>query len=199
MPASSTTTAAVAECGTALPIHRLDLDTYNKIVASGALDGQRVELLDGVLAEMSPQSPAHANLIERLMDHFAAARLPVRVQMPIEVAPDSEPEPDIALLAERPPVMEHPRTALLVIEVAVSSQATDRDTKAMLYARAAVPVYWLIDVPARTVEVYTQPGENGYSRCERFGVDAKLPCALEGVADIDLQALFEGIEGSPPH
>jgi len=177
------------------PIHRLDVDTYNRIVASGALEGQRVELLDGVLVEMSPHSPAHATLIERLMNHFLATRMPLRVQLPIEVLPDSEPEPDLALLAKEPSPTQHPRSALLVIEVAVSSQATDRHAKGMLYARAAVPTYWLVDVPARTVEVYTEPGDNGYGHCDRIGAGAKLRCALEGADDVDLQALFEGIEG----
>jgi len=195
MSASATAASTVTGPGTALPIHRLDVDTYNKIVASGALEGQRVELLDGVLVEMSPQSPAHAKVIERLIDHFLAARLPLRVQMPIEVAPRSEPEPDLALLAEKPAPTQHPRTALLVIEVAVNSQATDRDAKGVLYARAAIPTYWLIDVPARVVEVYTEPDESGYRRCERFSADTKLPCALEGVSDISLVSLFEGIEG----
>jgi Uma2 family endonuclease len=188
MSASSTAAATVTEPGTVLPIHRLDVDTYNKIVASGALEGQRVELLDGVLVEMSPQSPARAKLIERLMDHFLVARMPLRVQMPIEVAPNSEPEPDLALLAEKPAPSRHPRTALHVIEVAVSSHVTDRDTKGVLYARAGIPTYWLIDAPARTVEVYSEPGESGYRRCERFGADAKLPCELGDMPTSTLSA-----------
>ncbi|HUB74208.1 MAG TPA: Uma2 family endonuclease [Solirubrobacteraceae bacterium] len=195
MPASSTVTAAAAEPGTELPIHRLDVDTYNKIVASGALEGQRVELLDGVLVEMSPHSPAHGTLIERLTSHFAATGMALRVQLPIEVGPDSEPEPDLALLAERPAPTEHPRTALLVVEVAVSSQKTDRDTKGALYARAAIPTYWLVDVPARAIEVYTEPGDGGYGARELISGKDKLRCALAGVTDIDLALLFEGIEG----
>lgn len=69
-----------------LPLHKLDLETYNRIVDSGALEGQRVELLDGVLVEVSPQSPAHATVIERLMSHFAQGPLPLRVQSPLRGA-----------------------------------------------------------------------------------------------------------------
>src|ERR1700735_2495935 len=88
---------------TDLPLHRIDVDTYERIVESGALDGHRVELLDGVLVEVSPQSPAHAIVIEQLQRHLGSdPRLRVRVQSPLRVPPGSEPEPDVALLAERP-------------------------------------------------------------------------------------------------
>jgi Uma2 family endonuclease len=199
MAASATATATIAEPGAepgiTVPIHRLDVDTYNTIVASGALDEQRVELLDGMLVEMSRQSPAHATVITLLMRHFAATpRWWTRVQMPVEVRPDSEPVPDLMIVAEAPSPNKHPSTALLVIEVSVSTQMIDRNVKATKYAHANIPTYWLIDVPARTVEIYTEPDENGYGHCERLGADAILPCSLEGVEDIDLRALFEGIE-----
>ncbi|MHB1467598.1 MAG: Uma2 family endonuclease [Solirubrobacteraceae bacterium] len=195
MAASATATAATAEPHTQLPLYRLDIETYNRIVASGALEGERVELLDGVLVQMSPQSPAHSVVVTKLMRHFAA--IPswwAQVQMPLEVHPASEPEPDLAVYAQAPPPGQHHRTALLVVEVAVSSQLIDRNVKTAKYASAAVPTYWLIDVPSRTVEVYTDPTENGYRRCERLGLETTLPCALEGVPDIDLRCLFEGVE-----
>ena len=82
-----------------LPIHRLDVDAYDQMVASGALEGEPVELLEGLLVEvMSPQSPAHAAAIERLTRHLGAARARLRVQLPLALPPDSEPEPDLALV-----------------------------------------------------------------------------------------------------
>ncbi len=188
-------TATITGSAGPLPLHRLDLDAYNRIVASGALEDRRVELLEGLIAEMSPQSTAHAEAIMLLTRHFANAKAWVRVQLPLEVAPDSEPEPDIALVAERPPRGEHPRTALLVIEVATSSQRVDREVKGRLYARAGVPTYWLIDVPARTVEVYDGPRQRGYARCERHTGAAILSCRAIGVADLSLAALFDGVGG----
>lgn len=195
MAASARATATFAGPGVALPLHRLDVDTYNRIVDSGALEGHRVELLDGVLVEMSPQSASHSTVIMRLMRHFAAApRWWTRVQMPLEVRPDSEPEPDLTVCAQEPSARRHPDTGSLVIEVAVSSQMIDRNVKGTKYAHAGVPTYWLVDVPARTVEVYSAPGEQGYDRCELYGADTTLPCGLEGISDIDLCTLFEGIE-----
>jgi len=183
-----------AEPSTTLPVHRLDVETYNRIVESGALEGQRVELLDGVLVEMSRQSPAHTLVITRLMRHFAATpRWWTRVQMPVEVRPDSEPEPDLMIVADEPSPDQHPSTGLLVIEVAVSSQMIDRNVKAAKYAAAGIPTYWLVDLPARLIEVRTEPGSDGYGHCATYSDRDKLPSPLEGVQDVDIAALLAGV------
>jgi Uma2 family endonuclease len=183
-----------AAAAPSLPIHRLDVETYNQMVASGALEGEPVELLEGLLVEvMSPQSPAHAAVIEELERHFASAEARLRTQLPLEVLPDSEPEPDLALLAEKPPPGRHPRTALLVVEVAVTLHETDRGVKAKQYATAGIPTYWLVDVPGRAIEVRTDPGPDGYRRLEVFGLDASVPSPDPGVTDLDVAALFEGL------
>jgi Uma2 family endonuclease len=184
-----------AQAQTTLPVHRIDVETYNQIVASGALDGQRVELLEGLIVEMSPQSPEHALVTERLTHHLASQpRWRVRVQLPFEVPVRCEPEPDLAVLAEEPEPGHHPSSALLVAEVAVSSHLIDRNVKARQYARAAVPTYWLVDVPGRTVEVRTQPGPDGYERCDVYRETSLVPSPLEGVEDLDVSALLAGIE-----
>lgn len=183
-------TAAAA----ALTIHRLDVETYDRMVASGALEGEPVELLEGLLVEvMSPQSPSHAAVIERLTRYLGGARARVRVQLPLAVPPDSEPEPDLALVAEEPPPGSHPRTALLVVEVSFSSPLVDRGVKAGLYARAGVPVYWLVDVLGRTVEVRGDPGADGYRRSEVYGLGATVPSPDPGVGELDVGALFAGL------
>jgi Uma2 family endonuclease len=165
------------------------------MVASGALDGEPVELLEGLLVEMSPQSPDHAAVVEELTRYLARARARLRVQLPLEVSPDSMPEPDLALVAEKPLPGRHPQTALLVVEVAVSSQPVDRGVKPALYARAGVPTYWLVDVPEKVVEVRCEPGPNGYRRCEVYGVGASVPAPAEGVAELGVASLLAGIGG----
>ncbi|HEY1689075.1 MAG TPA: Uma2 family endonuclease [Solirubrobacteraceae bacterium] len=179
-----------AQPATTLPVHRIDVETYDRMVVAGTLEGARVELLEGLLSEMSPQSPQHAAAIEVLTRHFANAGARVRVQLPISIPPDSEPEPDLALVAEKPPAGEHARTALLVIEVAVSSQAIDRNVKARLYARAGVPTYWLLDLAARTLEIHTQPGKTGYSQVDTRREDDLIPCPVEGAEDLDFALLL---------
>jgi Uma2 family endonuclease len=183
---------------TALPVHRLDLDKYNRMVASGALDGLPVELLDGIVVDMSPQSTDHSLVVSRLLRHFAAApRWWMQVQAPIEVPPDSEPEPDLALAAHEPPTGQHLRSVLLVVEVAVSSHVIDRNVKARLYACAPISVYWLVDVPGRTVEVRTRPGPDGYGygHCEPYREGSLVPSPLEGVEDLDIAALLADVKG----
>jgi Uma2 family endonuclease len=179
---------------TPLPIHRLDVDTYNHMVESGALEGQPVELVEGLIVDvMSPQSGSHATVVRRLERHFATVHGWAQAQLPLEVVPDSMPEPDLALLAEEPPPGRHPRTALLTVEVAVSSHQVDRGAKAGMYARAGVPAYWLIDVPGRAVEVRTEPGPDGYGRCEVFREGAVVPSPASGVSDLDVAALLAGV------
>lgn len=186
----------------ALQLHRLDVDTYDRMVESGALEGLRIELLEGLLVEKSMISPDHDAVVTWLMRHIAMnPRWWMKVQGPIKIPEHSEPEPDILVSKRKPPRGKHLQTAEFVIEVAVSSQMVDRNVKAPLYARAGIPTYWLVDVTRRTVEVRTDPGPDGYAKCETYieGRDRVLPCPLEGVADIDMAELFEdAVSGRPP-
>jgi Uma2 family endonuclease len=175
-------------------LHRLDVGTYNRMVATGALEGLPVELLEGLLVEvMSPQSAEHASVIERLTPYLGGAQARLRVQLPLEIGPHSEPEPDLALIEGEPSSKHHPRTALLAIEVAVTSHKQDRGEKADLYAGAPIPTYWLVDVPGRAIEVRSGPGPEGYRRCEIYGVGATVRSPVEGVPDLDVGELFDGL------
>jgi Uma2 family endonuclease len=171
-------------------VHRLDVGTFERMVASGLLEGRPIELLEGLMVAVSPEGPEHASVISRLTSFLAAARGCLSVQLPLETQWGSLPEPDLMLTeAERSP-RRHPRTALLVVEVAVSSLARDRDTKTGMYASAPVPIYWLVDVPARTIEVRAEPGPDGYGRCRFYGSGIEVPSPAEGVADLDVSDLF---------
>jgi Uma2 family endonuclease len=177
------------------PLHRIDVDTYNRMVLTGALEGLHIELLDGLLVEMSPISPAHTVVVTLLMRHFAAAfRWWTQVQSPVEIRPSSEPEPDLLVAAHRPPPGQHLRGALIAIEVAVSSHRADRGRKAALYAQAAIPSYWLVDVPGRAIEVRSEPGADGYRSCEIYRMGQAVPSPLDGVDDLDIGALFADVE-----
>jgi Uma2 family endonuclease len=117
----------------------------------------------------------------------------LRVQMPLEARWDALPEPDLLLTEGKPPLGRHPRTALLAVEVAVTSHREDRGEKVDLYAGAPIPTYWLVDVPGRTVEVRTDPGPKGYGNCEVYGVGTTVPSPVEGVPDLDVASLFAGL------
>lgn len=184
----------MAVLSTELPVHRLDAAVYGRIVESGALEDQRVELIDGIIIEMSPQSPAHAEIIRRLIRHLAGAEAgSLSVQLPLQAASDSLPEPDLALVDMSATAKHHPTGALLVVEVSASSHALDRGRKAELYATAGIPTYWLVDIPARVVEVRTEPGPAGYRTLHTLDAGDILVSPCEGVAELAVDALLDGV------
>jgi Uma2 family endonuclease len=173
-------------------IHQLDVGTYERMVATGALGGQRIELLEGLLVEVSPHGPDHAEMIRRLTRYLADARGVLGVQLPLEARWGALPEPDLVLTESPPPRGRHPRTGLLVVEVAVTSHREDRGEKAALYAGAPISTYWLVDVPGRAVEVRSETGPRGYGRCEVYGVGTVVPSPAEGAPELDVTSLFDG-------
>jgi Uma2 family endonuclease len=145
------------------PLKRLE---YDRLVALGAFEDERVELLHGVLVDMSPNNPDHASPIERLNMLLAPALVGqaiVRVQLPLVAHDESEPEPDLAVVPPGDYRREHPSRALLVIEVAVSSLSKDRKVKGPLYASSGFGEYWIVNVVDKVIEVHRQPGPDGYA------------------------------------
>lgn len=143
------------------PLRRAE---YEQLVELGWFEDEAVELLHGLLVTMSPQSEPHARVILLLTAYLIrhlGDQVEVRPQLPLAVADDSEPEPDIAVVC-RSDSKDRPTSALLVIEVAEQrSLARDRGIKAGLYAAAGVPAYWIVNLAAGVVEVYTGPGPDG--------------------------------------
>ncbi len=140
------------------PVHRLSVDDVHRMVASGVLDeDDRIELVHGVLVDMVPIGAEHDGAVGWLGQHFSQVGSPhwrVRVQCTLLVA-GGYVVPDL-ILVEPLPRSVQPSTALLVVEVAQTSQARDRD-KARDYAAADVPDYWIVDLPARRVTVHRSP------------------------------------------
>ena len=160
------------------------------MIDSGILDeDEHVELLEGEIVQMSPQEKPHARATSRLtrwVTRFLGDEYAVRCQLPLTL-PDSEPEPDLAIVRtrEEDTADRHPRTALLVIEVADSSARYDLSVKARIYARAGIPEFWLVLVQQRTIEVLRDPDEVAgvYASRLSIGVGATGPA-------IDVSALF---------
>jgi Uma2 family endonuclease len=104
----------------------------------------------------------------------------VRVGAPLSIG-DSEPEPDLVVIEHGVDEPYHPATAALVIEVAVSSQRRDLRVKPAIYARAGVPVYWVIDLDGGRAVAHTSPGDGGYASVE---IVSELDGAHVGLAPI---------------
>jgi Uma2 family endonuclease len=160
---------------------------YDRLVAMGAFENERIELLSGVLVEMRPQNPAHAYPIQQLVEVLVRAlkgRAKVRGQLPLALADDSEPEPDIAVVPLGDYSKQHPQTASLVVEVADSSLNKDRGVKRRLYASAGIPEYWLINLIEGVVERRTKPGNASYGQEERLERNARV--VLVSFPDIEI-------------
>lgn len=181
-----------------VPRHRLTRRDYYRLGEAGILgEGDRVELLEGQLVDMSPIGPRHAivtdNLIELLVTAFAG-RARVRCQEPVVLDDGSEPQPDFALV-RRPwsgYPNEHPGPAdiFLLIEVSDSSLDFDRTVKLELYARAGIPEVWIVDLTTDGVLVHRHPTGTGYRSVVRREAPGELDVeGLPGVT-IPVAAVF---------
>jgi len=152
------------------PVFRLGVDAYHQMIQAGIFDeNDRVELIDGELRAMPPINPDHAgknNRLNRLLTLRVGEAAVVSVQNPLTLAPRSEPEPDLMLLRPRDDFYEGanptPAETLLVIEICDSSLHYDQEVKLPLYATHGVPEVWLVDLQHRRLELYREPGSNGY-------------------------------------
>jgi Uma2 family endonuclease len=133
---------------------------YYRLAEEGWFRGQRVQLIEGEIIQMQAQGHPHAWAIMKLsrwLHTQYGSDYAIRIQMPLNVLDDSDPEPDAAVIASSiDDLHDHPQTAVLVIEVSDSSLQLDRK-KTFLYAAAGVKEYWIVDVEHRVVEMYRNP------------------------------------------
>lgn len=147
------------------PLMRISCDRYHEMIASGSLrEDDRVELVHGYLVTKMSIGANHSAVVSRLarlLHRMLSDDLIVRSENPVTIHEYSEPEPDVVVAryrddfyADRHP---HPEDILLVIEVADTSLAFDRDAKIPLYASCGIPEAWLVDLNAGEVTRYSQP------------------------------------------
>ena len=151
------------------PLRRVE---YERMVELGLFEDERIELLAGVLVEMSPQGVPHAHAVRYLTELFILAlrgRATVGPQLPFALDDESEPEPDLVVSPRADYRREHPSRALLLVEVAESSVRKDRRIKGRLYARAEVPEYWLVNLVDEIVEVHRDPEAGRYRTITQVG------------------------------
>jgi Uma2 family endonuclease len=164
----------------AVKTHRWTREQFERMAEAGLLrPDQRVELVDGVIYDMTPQSSFQATavrLAEKALQKAFAESFDVRVQMPLVLDADSEPEPDLAVVPGTPRDYRdaHPGFAVLIVEVAGASLAHDRRRKAPLYARAGIPELWILDLARSVLTVYREPYEGSYRSVVVFGREAAV-------------------------
>lgn len=138
-------------------------DEYDRMAEAGIFSpDDHVQLIDGDILTMTPQNSPHASAIgktQRALERLFGTSVWVRIQMPLIVDPDSEPEPDLVVVPGTPDDYrdDHPRSALLVVEVSDTTIALDRNRKSSIYARASIQEYWIVNLAERCLEVYRDP------------------------------------------
>ena len=156
-------------------------------------NGKRTELIRGIVIEKMSKSPRDSSLSTQLYKRILLA-LPegytARKEEPLTFV-DSEPEPDISVLRGRDAdfATGHPTSAELVVEIAVSSAALDREL-ASLYAEAGVKEYWIVLGSERCVEVYRLPKDGAYVEKKIVSSNENLVCASIPCVSIALGELF---------
>jgi hypothetical protein len=170
-------------------LKRITVDQYHRMIGEGFLaDDDRVELFDGFLIARPTETPREA-VARGLIDRRLCLALPdawsYRPLCAITLA-DSEPEPHAAIVRGRPRdyLRRHPQAAdvALVAEVAGTTLDQARGLRARIYARASLPIYWIVNVAEDCVEVHTDPfgsRETPYRSREIVGVDGTLPLILD--------------------
>jgi Uma2 family endonuclease len=136
---------------------------YDRLIELGVLhEDEPIELLAGRLVVREPQRTPHAVATQLATEALRAAfgaGWSIRVQLPIALDDESEPEPDVAVVrgAPRDYLREHPSVPALVVEVARDSLRADRILKGRLYARAGIGDYWIVNLIERVLEVHRAP------------------------------------------
>lgn len=153
------------------PLRPFTRKEYDRLVEEGLFDDEKVELLYGLVVQMTPQGTGHSFALRKLTMLLAPAllgRADVQLQLPFAASEDSEPEPDLSVVPVGDYLDDHPGTAYLAIEVALSSLTKDRDVKSRLYAEADIPEYWIVNLKESVVEVRTKPSKGRYRSLRRF-------------------------------
>ena len=156
-------------------IRRFTVDEYLAMEVAGILhEDDRIELIDGAIIIMAPIGDPHevsTDWLTRLLVPPLIDRAIVRVQGAIRLNNRSAPQPDIAVLRERP-LSEvgpyFPQDVYLVIEVADSSLSYDRGAKLARYAAAGIPEVWVANLRAREVTAYSEPDGSEYASIRTY-------------------------------
>jgi Uma2 family endonuclease len=170
------------------PLFRMTLERYEEMVESGAFtEHDRVHLINGFLVAKMTQGDPHC-VSDDLCRNAITGVLPrgwfVRSDKPVRLPPNGKPEPDHAVArGEIRDYTDHspgPADIALIVEVALSSVAEDR-IQANVFAAAGIPVYWIVNLVERQIEVYSGPSTAGYSSRVDFLEGQNVPVVIEGV------------------
>jgi Uma2 family endonuclease len=178
--------ATLPACG--FKPHRLTVDCYHRMIAAGIFsEKEPIFLWKGQLVEKMPKGQPHNIALNELFK--ALIRLVPegwngRQEQPILLTDDSEPEPDITIVRgssrdypDRPPAASD---VVLLVKVSDSSLPVDSGEVLEINARESIPIYWIVNIPKRRIEVYRRPEGNRYAEQQLYGPEDEVPVVLDG-------------------
>ena len=179
--------------GPPVPMH-FTRAMFMELDRSGVFGDDRVELIEGEIFIMAPMEEPHARPIQHITIALAK-RLPegftFRCQLPFAAADDSQPQPDFTVFrADSQPEDDMPDQAVFIFEVSDSSLSFDLRRKSVVYSRAKVPEYWVLDVKKRELVVHRSPSGEKYRTVKRLTeLSAVKSTAVPGLV-LDLTNIF---------
>jgi Uma2 family endonuclease len=164
-------------------IYRFTVHEYERMI----LDDPRVELIDGQVVRKMGKNPAHSwttKALIKLLPPVIPIGFTYRVEQPVRVSDHDEPEPDFSIVRGTDDDYQdrHPGPAdvAVLIEVSESSLPRDRGKRLSTNARCGIPVYWIINLVERRIEVYTDPRPEGYGLCTVYREGQAIPVVIGG-------------------
>jgi len=169
-------------------LYRFNVTQYDQMIRDGMIgENERVELIEGLLVTKMGRKRPH--IVAGKIGFEALTRLVppgwhVAKEDPVVVSDWSKPEPDLAVVrGKAKDYLDRDVTAAdvaLVVEIAESTLSADRSEMSKVYAKAGIPVYWIVNLVDRQIEVYTESGPDGYQSRQDFRLGQDVPVAIEG-------------------
>jgi Uma2 family endonuclease len=168
---------------TPVELYRFNVDEYERM----DLNDPRVELINGYVVKKVPKKPSHSWTTKAVLKSLDS-RIPPgwtsRQEQPVRISAFDEPEPDIAIVRGSDDDYENrhpgPADVGLLVEVSDTTLVRDQNEKLPAYARGGIPACWIINLVDRQVEVYSDPGPDGYRSFHVFTPGQQIPVMLDG-------------------
>ena len=160
------------------------VEEYHKLGELGIIKAtDKVELINGDIITMNPIKSLHAGMVDFLIEFLIInlyKKATIKCQNPIQLSNHSEPEPDIVIAHYRADSYSSrhptPKDIHVVIEVSDSTLEKDQNVKSLLYAKAKIPEYWIINLTNKQIEVYRHPKKGVYSSLQIISKEEHIDC-----------------------
>jgi Uma2 family endonuclease len=167
-------------------LYRLTVRQYDRLIHDGVIpEFDRVELVEGLLVTKTCRNRPHVQAGVkgfRLLSALVPPEWHVRKEDPVVASDWSKPEPDLAIVRGKDVNYDDrdvtASDVALVVEIFDSSLALDQQEMARVYASGSIAIYWVINIVAQQVEVYTNPESGTYRSTQIYMLGQDVPVVL---------------------